>query len=122
MVMYKKVYDPGATSRRLNVIVRHPDTLAGLSEIPYRQEAVLIDLILQEWMQRQAEGKSVQDAVSDGTLARNIEAALHQAKKERVGSTVPVQASSPPSPVRPASTAVSSQPSPMRDVVGSPSE
>lgn len=111
MVMYKKVYDPSATSRRLNVIVRHPDTLAGLSEIPYRQEAPLIDYILQEWMQRQAEGKSVQEAVSDGTLLRNIEAALYQAKKGRVGqSPAAPQIHQLPEQPRPAAVSVSSRP------------
>lgn len=114
MVMYKKVYDPGTTSRRLNVIVRNPDTLAGLAEIPYRQEATLIDFILHEWMLQHSEGKSVQEAINDGTLTRNIEETLHLAKKGRAGRTVPALSPAPSAQNSSAAVPVSRQPEPAR--------
>lgn len=83
MVTYRKVYDPGETSRRLNLIVRLPETLAGLSETPYRQEALLIDHILRQWVLSQIGAKSLDQAVEDGTLRTHIGRALDQAKEDR---------------------------------------
>lgn len=86
MVMYKKVFEPGETSRRLNVIVRLPETLTGLAEIPYRQEALLIDYILQQWMLSQTNGKPIGEASADGTLRKKIESALYRARESREGA------------------------------------
>jgi len=93
MVTYRKVYDPGETSRRLNLIVRLPETLAGLSEAPYRQEALLIDHILQQWVISQIGSKPLEQAIQDGTLRSSIEQALDQAKKGRA-NRAPSHASS----------------------------
>jgi len=119
MVQIRKFYDPRETTRRLNVNIRHPETLAGLAVVPYRQESKLIDYILQQWMIASTDGKPLDEAIEDGTLFKHIEQALHLAKEGAGQGGAPASvAPAPPSASR-------SKPEPMRhatsDVGGSAS-
>lgn len=89
MVTYRKVFDPEETCRRLNLIVRLPETLAGLAEVPYRQEALFIDHILRQWILAQAKGKSVSQSIEDGSLREIIEQTLDRAKEDRLTAATP---------------------------------
>ncbi|MFT0546946.1 hypothetical protein ACMHYO_11460 [Allopusillimonas ginsengisoli] len=119
MVQIRKFYDPRETTRRLNVNIRHPETLAGLAVVPYRQESKLIDYILQQWMIASTDGKPLEEAIEDGTLFKHIEQALHLAKEGAGQGGAPASvAPAPPGTSR-------SKPEPMRhatsDVGGSAS-